>query len=58
MAMGHEEVCEDTTPEQTEKRRTGENSVDPRTGLPVRINCVQCGREIISGYYCKPCAEL
>ena len=58
MAMGHEEVCEDKTSEQTKKRRTGEDIIDSKTGLPVQINCVQCGMEIKKGYYCSPCGRL
>ncbi len=57
MAMGHDEVCEDTSPLQTQKRIDGKNITDPKTGLPVRINCVQCGTEIVSGHYCAACLK-
>ena len=58
MAMGHDEVDEDRSPLQQERRRTGACLSDPKTRLPVCIHCVQCGIEIAIGSYCKRCLQL
>ncbi len=58
MAMGYDEVCEDTSSLQTQKRQDGLNVIDPETGLPVRIDCNQCGTEIPIGHFCDRCKQL